>query len=210
MYIYLKPLLFESEVLVMQKRTRIFAVVTVLAGLLLGLGAFLFAFAPAVPAEAGHQKHHKVQHKVVKVVQQLPPQTVTTTTTTTTTTTPPGPPPPLCFAFPNPATIGTGVAAGNPAGNVQFIEQCHNLTPTDTYTITWNFTTCIGGVGVVTVDGLGFGGVIGTSAPFVIFPDKFGDLNANFQFSLCKPGSGTVTVTDNRTGQAFITSVTLQ
>jgi len=193
----------------MQKRTRIFAAITVAVGLLLGLAMFasMFLGEAASVGAAPARKHHNTRTHVTTTVIRGSTTTVTVTSTSVTTTTPVTPQP-FCFAFPNPVNIGTGVGGGNPAGNVQFVEQCHNLSPNDQYSVTWNFSTCTNGV--LTVDGLTIG--IGpTGGPFgAFFPDKFGDLSFNFQFSNCRPGTGNVTVTDIRTGQAFVTLVTLQ
>ena len=191
----------------MQKRTRIFAAITVAIGLLLGLAMFASTFfsAAAVPASANNaKKHHHTQTKTTTVT-----STVTSTTTSTSTVTPPPPPGPMCFAFPNPAPIGSGtVGSGNPAGNVQFTVTCSNLNPTDFYTVQWVFPTCT--TATVTEDG---GTVVGVSpivGPILAGrPDANGHLNFNFRFGGCVPGTGTVTITDLRTGQSITVTVTL-
>jgi hypothetical protein len=111
MYIYLN-ILVQREDLVMQKRTRIFTVVTLLTGLLLALGTLLAIFGPAAidafaKQNGGHRQHHGVK-KTTVIVKNGTTVTVTNTVTNTVTTTPPGPPPPFCFSVPGSVVLSSG------------------------------------------------------------------------------------------------------
>jgi hypothetical protein len=131
----------------MPKRNRIFALIAVLLGFLLALGAFAAAFAPELAGSVAaggksHHQHHK-QVKVVKVQQQV--QTVTTTSTSTATqlVLPPGP---ECTAAPNPARVSgsnpqqSTVTFTSQGPSTNFAVFCQNLSAGATYLLTTNLT----------------------------------------------------------------------
>jgi hypothetical protein len=176
----------------MQKR--IFAVVTVLLGLLLGLGVLMATFLPdAVPTFAGNHKHHQQHHTQT----QTQTQTVTNTVTTTVTS---GPPAPVCFVTPNPVPLAVGASfptstgvnttASNP-GDGQFELLCSGLNPSLIYKVVFSLP-CEFVEPYVHSTQLGNFQSEGTLEPIV--PDILGKLQITFIVQKCEPGTGTIDI----------------